>query len=273
MGITHGWGDLQLRPRDMAKIGLLMLRDGQWENQRIVPKAWIDSSLTVHARVNEKEDYGLGWWLSRRVPTLFEANGRGGQRISVLPAKHAVIVTTGGGFEPGDIGGYLLTALRSDAALPEDPTGQARLAEALRSIGTPPNRHAVARSAVATRVSRRVYTLKENLIGIRSLAFEFSDTARAVLRLLLSNGTAFVQPLGLDGLYRVAADESGASSAGRGEWLPDGRFRVELNTLARINRYVLDIEFRGADVGIVASEPTELGTVTLRGTSRSPARR
>lgn len=257
----------------MAKIGLLMLRDGQWEDRRIVPKLWIDSSLTAHARVSETEDYGRGWWLSRRVATLFEANGRGGQRISVLPVHNVVVVITGGGFEPGDIGSYLLAALRSDTALAEDPQGQARLADALRSIATSPQPHAVVQSAVAEQVSNRTYTLEENPLGIRSFAVEFSDSARAVLRMGLSDGRVLVQPLGMDGVYRVARDETGASSAGRGDWLPDGRFRAEFNRLARINRYSFDIAFRGDDVAIVASEPTELGTVSLRGTTPSTAPR
>lgn len=180
---------------------------------------------------------------------------------------------TGGGFEPGDIGSYLLAALRSDTALAEDPQGQARLADALRSIATPPQPHAVVQSAVAEQVSNRIYTLEENPLGIRSFAVEFSDSARAVLRMGLSDGRVLVQPLGMDGVYRVARDETGASSAGRGDWLPDGRFRAEFNRLARINRYSFDIAFRGDDVAIVASEPTELGTVSLRGTTPSTAPR
>lgn len=273
MGVTHGWGDLQLRPRDMAKIGLLMLRTGQWDGRRIISKSWIDNSVIVHARVNENEDYGLGWWLSRRVATLFEANGRGGQRISVVPDKNVVIVMTGGGFEPGDLGGYFLKALRADTPLPEDSNGRARLAEVLRSISTPPVPRATVQSARARQVSRRVYTLQQNPMGIRSFAVEFSDSAEAVLRLGLTDGTELVQRLGLDGVYRVAADKSGASSAGRGDWLPDGRFRAEFNRLARINRFLFDIDFRGEDVAVVASEPTEFGTVNLRGTVRAVSQR
>jgi CubicO group peptidase (beta-lactamase class C family) len=270
MGLNHGWGDLQLRPRDMAKLGLLMLQSGRWEDKQVLPKTWIENSVAVRARVNDNEDYGLGWWLSRRVPSLFEANGRGGQRISIVPNKNVVVVMTGGGFEPGDLGGYLLKALRADTPLPDDSNGRGRLAEALRSISTPPVPRAVAQSSVTKQVSGRIYTLQQNPIGVRSFAVEFSDSAEAVLRLGLSDGTELVQRLGLDGLYRVAPDKSGALSAGRGDWLPDGRFRAEFNRLARINRFLFVIDFRGDDVTIVASEPTEFGTVNLRG--RAPQR-
>jgi hypothetical protein len=71
--------------------------------------------------------------------------------------------------------------------------------------------------------------------------------------------------MGLDGVYRVISGENGAAAAGRGEWLPDGRFHAEFNRLARINRYFFDVEFRADRVLIVASEPTELGTVNLHG--------
>jgi CubicO group peptidase (beta-lactamase class C family) len=272
MGISHGWGDLQLRPRDMAKIGLLMLEGGQWEDRRLISKSGVESAAAVHAQVNANEDYGFGWWISRRVSTLFEANGRGGQRISVVPEKRVVVVMTGGGFEPGDLGGYLLTAMRSDVALPENPDAGKRLAVALRAIGTPPAPRIVAGSVHATQVSGRVYALDANPIGIDSFAVEFSSARHAVLRLHVVDGTALTQPLGLDGQYRIIVDDSGAASAGRGEWLPDGRFRAELNRLTRINRFTFDIDFRDDEIAINASEPTQFGTVTLRGRLQARAR-
>ena len=102
-GINHGWGDLQLRTIDMAKIGLLLLHNGRWENRHVAPSAWVERMTQAHARVNENDDYGLGWWISRKIATLYEANGRGGQRITIIPAKNLIVVMTGGGFEPGEI--------------------------------------------------------------------------------------------------------------------------------------------------------------------------
>jgi hypothetical protein len=264
-GFNHGWGDLQLRPRDMAKLGLLMLRGGRWMHRQILPAVWRENSVATRAAVNENENYGLGWWLSRRVPTLFEANGRGGQRISVVPDRNLVVVMTGGGFEPGDIGGFLLRAVRPDGPIPEDRPAQARLASVLRLIAASPPRRTVMESATAKRVSGHVYRLEENPLGIRSFSVEFPDSMVGQLRLGLVSGEALVQPLGLDGQYRLAFINGGAASAGRGEWLPDGRFRIEFNRLSLINRYLLDVEFLDRGVQIAASEPTELGTATLRG--------
>src|SRR3990172_382657 len=38
-GYTHGWGDVCLRPGDMAKLGFLFLHQGQWGDQQVVPSA------------------------------------------------------------------------------------------------------------------------------------------------------------------------------------------------------------------------------------------
>jgi len=267
-GLNRGWGDLQLRPLDMAKLGLLMLHGGRWEDAQVLPAAWVASSAEVAAVVNENEDYGLGWWVSRRIPTLFEANGRGGQRISVVPDKDLVVVMTGGGFEPGDIGRFVSASLRSNTPLPDDSVGQARLATALEQIRMPPARHAETKSPTAARISGRVYTLEDNLLGFRSFALEFPRSGAPALRLGLASGEILAQPLGMDGQYRLTTLYGGAVSAGRADWLGDGRLRVELNRLSLINRFVFDVEFRGEDLLIDASEPTELGQQKLVGTWR-----
>jgi len=35
--MIHAFGNLKLRPRDMAKLGYLFLNDGVWQGEQIVP--------------------------------------------------------------------------------------------------------------------------------------------------------------------------------------------------------------------------------------------
>jgi CubicO group peptidase (beta-lactamase class C family) len=72
------------------------------------------AAIQPHSRVLD-HDYGYGLWLNQdRDPMLFEANGRGGQRITVLPSKNLVLVITGGAFEPGELAPFIWKAIQSD---------------------------------------------------------------------------------------------------------------------------------------------------------------
>ena len=85
-GINHGWGDLRMHPRDLAKLGLLWLNRGVWEGKSIVPASWVDESTRVHAKTSMDSDYGYGWWVKTHdLPFAYEAVGRGGQRVTVVP--------------------------------------------------------------------------------------------------------------------------------------------------------------------------------------------
>ncbi len=112
--MIHASGNLQLRPRDMAKIGQLCLNGGVWEGRRIVSEAWIAESTQKHVTHSATSGYGYQWWLetyrvgSTSVDT-FAALGWGGQRIIVLPDWEMVVVFTGGNYASGDPSEEILT--------------------------------------------------------------------------------------------------------------------------------------------------------------------
>src|SRR5882672_8352425 len=64
-GDSDAGGGLRLRPRDMAKIGQLVLAGGRWNDRQIVPKAWIDTSTALKFRATNARSYGYLWWLGR----------------------------------------------------------------------------------------------------------------------------------------------------------------------------------------------------------------
>ena len=87
-----------MRPRDMAKIGYLILNRGQWHGQQILSEKWIDISTRPYTSDDEL-GYGYYWWLgnyksgSRIFKTIFAA-GHGGQRVLVVPELNLVGVFT-----------------------------------------------------------------------------------------------------------------------------------------------------------------------------------
>ena len=97
---------LSLRPRDMAKLGYLFLKEGVWRDKQIVSKEWVKESIFPHVKYpHDKGDlisgtgYGYQWWrgtskISDRDIDAFYAAGHGGQFICVIPSLDLITVIT-----------------------------------------------------------------------------------------------------------------------------------------------------------------------------------
>ncbi len=104
----HMW----LSTRDMARLGYLMLREGNWAGRQVIPRDWarkIVSLVTPLAQLNplpQREaaygsgrlwGYGYMWWVwdapGQRGPMTgaYSAMGAFGQYITVLPALDLVV--------------------------------------------------------------------------------------------------------------------------------------------------------------------------------------
>ena len=103
-GDTNAGGGLRLRPRDMAKIGQLVLAEGRWNDRQIVSKAWIETSTSPKLKATDGMSYGYLWWLgrarinAREVPWV-GALGRGGQSIRIVPELDLVVAVTAGYYQ------------------------------------------------------------------------------------------------------------------------------------------------------------------------------
>jgi CubicO group peptidase (beta-lactamase class C family) len=93
---------LHMRPRDMAKFGLLYMNEGQWKGKQIISREWVRASLSMHSVVRGT-DYGYLWWRQwlnvngTRVDGV-TAKGNGGQRIYLWPSLNLLVVITGGSY-------------------------------------------------------------------------------------------------------------------------------------------------------------------------------
>jgi CubicO group peptidase (beta-lactamase class C family) len=97
-GTTTGPYGLHLKPRDMAKIGQLVLDHGSWRGTQIVDSTWISVSTQKQFETDARTephvyDYGFYWWILPRW-NAFTAWGHGGNYIFIAPEKKMVIVMT-----------------------------------------------------------------------------------------------------------------------------------------------------------------------------------
>jgi CubicO group peptidase (beta-lactamase class C family) len=100
-------GSLQIHPREMARLGLMMLQNGNWQGQQLISPDWIAQSIQQHVALDFNQTWGKGygylWWLSDveiagQTVHSFAASGAGGQVIAVYPDQNMVVVLTGGNY-------------------------------------------------------------------------------------------------------------------------------------------------------------------------------
>ena len=260
-GVSRGWGDLRMQPQDMAKIGYLFLKQGRWNAGQVLSPTWVSKSTQplIELRGGE-QSYGYGWWVyPKRNPMIYEALGRGGQRISVCPEKNLVAVLTGGGFEPGDFKPFIDAALKSDRPLPPNPRAYAGLEAAVRNAAKPPPPKLLqSLPALALEISGKTYRLGQNSLGLQTLGLRFTGTKEATLEITLPEGQ-FVLPVGLDGIYRFAKRAPGNSLAAlKGLWESQSQFALTFNTVSGINAYQMKMNFLNNSLNLEVDEVTGL---------------
>ena len=87
--------------RDLARFGLLYLRNGTWNGERLISESWIDFVRTpAPATTARGNAYGGQWWLvpdgRTDVPKdAYSTSGNRGQYVLVVPSHDLVIVRRG----------------------------------------------------------------------------------------------------------------------------------------------------------------------------------
>lgn len=95
-GYYMGGNNLAMTPRDLLKIGQMLLNGGTYGRERIVSQKWVHDSFQKYTRSNfNPYDYGYMWW-NRSVGgyEIYFAWGYGGQYIFMVPELNSVVVMT-----------------------------------------------------------------------------------------------------------------------------------------------------------------------------------
>jgi len=77
---------------DLARFGLLYLRQGRWRDRQVIPAEWVRESTKKHMVFkpkNPEKGYGYLWWINK---SIYYASGNGGQLLFVVPDSNLVIV-------------------------------------------------------------------------------------------------------------------------------------------------------------------------------------
>ncbi len=107
-GWEHIDGILAMYPREMARLGLLILQNGEWQGEQLISQAWVEQSTREHVALAFNDTWGKGygylWWLSDvhiagETVHSFAASGHGGQVIAVFPDLNMVVVFTGSNYD------------------------------------------------------------------------------------------------------------------------------------------------------------------------------
>jgi CubicO group peptidase (beta-lactamase class C family) len=102
-GRPAAFAGLRLKPRDLLKIGRMMLNAGQWQGRQIIAPDWIAQSLREHIPTGGHLGYGYFWWTGTvpwhgtQVP-WGAAFGNGGQRLFLVPALDLAVAMTAGAY-------------------------------------------------------------------------------------------------------------------------------------------------------------------------------
>lgn len=93
---AHPAYGLRMSARDLARVGLLYLRQGRWrDGQRLVPASWVEASTRPYSESPGAAGYGYMWWIAPaplRELGAYAAAGWGGHRVYVIPGTQLVFV-------------------------------------------------------------------------------------------------------------------------------------------------------------------------------------
>ncbi|NUY79431.1 serine hydrolase [Flavobacterium sp. MAH-1] len=103
--VVNTAGGLRMNSLDLAKIGQLYQNGGLWKGKRILPKKWVDASLSSQLPIPDRdhEFYGYLFWnktykVGDKTYDVFYCAGNGGNKIFIFKDLPLTVVVTATAF-------------------------------------------------------------------------------------------------------------------------------------------------------------------------------
>lgn len=253
-----GWG-LYLQPRDMAKIGYLYLRKGQWNGRQLLPAAWVgqvfQASVDMGFGSAPAFRYAKGWWT---IPEkhAYMAVGFNRQLIIVLPEIDVVAVVTGRRhYPPATLIDLIAASARSTQPLPANSAAERLLADRIRDASVEKPSAVTPAPALAATISGKTWQFDRNSLGVSRLRLDLAS-ANPSYEIVYDGGRGgaprgpVTGPIGLDGYYRIAEQVAGTPIAVKGSWVDPQSLRIISRSLSEGDVAVFDLRFDGSSLNV-----------------------
>ncbi|WP_322011947.1 serine hydrolase [Paraburkholderia sp. J12] len=263
-GLTIGHGMLFLLPRDMAKIGYLYLRRGEWEGRQLLPSGWADvlshRLVTMHASHDPNQRYTNFFWVFPDKH-VYMANGKDGQLITVFPDLDSVVVTTARKqVRYRTLIDAVAGAVKSDSALAPNPGAVEQLSRAIHDAAVEKPTPVGPTPEIASAISGKRYIFPDNDLALRSLTLFLNDPRphfeyEQYLRDPAGASISYDMPIGLDGLYRKGSPAlfgayPGHIPAAKGTWLDASTFVIDSQDIGYGTQIKYVLSFSGKKLNI-----------------------
>jgi CubicO group peptidase (beta-lactamase class C family) len=117
LGVSFVLGGLNLRTRDYARFGQMIMQGGEWQGKQVIPADWVAKMTSRQAK--DGSAYGFQWWIpDNAAPGEVMAQGIYGQWIYINPGLGVVIAVNSAdrGFDGPGVNDASVATLRAIAA-------------------------------------------------------------------------------------------------------------------------------------------------------------
>jgi hypothetical protein len=280
---------MYLSSRDLAKIGYLYLKNGEWNGKPIVSKDYVLASTKHLFDISSSPGwgYGYGWWIA--PDGSYSSEVEPGQLICVMPEQGIVTIFTSStaenftADEADIINKIIVPAIKSSGLLPENPTSLALLNDKITALEKPAPKPIPPLPEIARAISGKKYLLKDG----ETFTLTFNGD-QATLDWSLKDQSMQLQ-IGMDNVFRTTPTNQterlspfGANPktvnpgfiALQGSWKKDkSEFDLTMQLLNSTRRHTLVFLFAGDKVTVTQSniDGGDTTTVTFQGQVQGPS--